>query len=120
MSRLIRSLLGLSLCWLAVVMVGWPPSWLWLKGPKSGSMEDLYFRVRVGMSQEEAVAALEPGERIDTNVYVWGTDRQGRDFSTPWTLQGMPPASEVRDALLTVGDCTGEHVEVTLGEGGVV
>jgi hypothetical protein len=119
MNRLIRCFLWLSPYLATLLFAGWVLSRM--TAPAPGSMEDLYNRVRVGMSQEEAVAALEPAEgNIYNNIWVWGTNRQGREFSTPWTFQGMPPPSEVRDALLTVGDCTGEHVEVTLGEGGVV
>jgi hypothetical protein len=84
-------------------------------------MEDLYKRVRVGMSQQQAVAALQAGDHdyVET-IYVWGTDRQGRSFMTPFSFKGMPPASEVRDAQLTVTCSTGESVEVILGEGGIV
>src|SRR5262249_52299737 len=111
MKRVTRWSLWLSLCLLAPVQPALICSRL--TAPQSGSMEDLYKRVRVGMSQQEAVAALQAGDHdyVDT-IYVSGTDRRGRRFTTFYSFQGMPPASEVRDAELTVTCSTGEHVEV--------
>jgi hypothetical protein len=114
-----RCCLWLSLCWVAVVLLAWSASCE--TAPESGSMEDLYKRVRVGMSQQQAVAALLAGDHdhIET-LYVSGTDRRGRRFMTPFSFEGMPPASEIRDAELIVTCSTGESVEVSLGRGGVV
>jgi hypothetical protein len=49
-------------------------------------MEDLYWRVRMGMSKDEAIAALRSGEHDYIEcIYVSGTTRDGRRFSTPFS-----------------------------------
>ena len=119
MNRLTRSCLGLSLGCLALVLAAWSVSRL--TAPESGSMEDLYKRVRVGMSQQQAIAALQAGDHDYVEcIYNKGTDRQGQRFTSYFTYKYMPPASEIHDAELAVTCSTGESVEVILGEGGVV
>jgi hypothetical protein len=114
-----RCCLWLSVCWLAIVLAAW--SFSRLTAPASGSMENLYARVRVGMSLQQAVAALQAGERDYVEcIYVSGTDSRGRPFFTFYSLKSMPPAAEIHDCELAVTCNTGESVEVTLGEGGVV
>ena len=119
MNSFTRRCLWLSLCYLALVLAAWSVSRL--TAPASGSMENLYERVRLGMTTEQAIAALRAGERDYVEcIYVSGTDRRGQRFSTFYSFEGLPPASEIHDAELAVTCNTGESVEVTLGEGGAV
>ncbi len=109
----------LSLFCLALVLAAWSVSRL--SAPASGSMENLYARVMVGMTRQQAVAALQAGERDYVEcIYVSGTDERGQRFCTGFSFKGLPPATEIHDAELAVTCNTGESVEVTLGEGGVV
>ena len=119
MNTLMRRRLWLSLCCLALLLAVWSVSRL--TAPASGSMENLYARVLVGMTRQQAIAALQAGERDYVEcIYVSGTDRLGQRFSTFYSFEGMPLASEIHDAELAVTCNTGENVAVTLGEGGVV
>lgn len=92
-----------------------------LTAPPSGSMKDLYSRVQVGMSRDQAVAALQAGDHDYVEcIYVSGTDRHGQPIRSFFSFNGMPPDADILDAKLAVTCNTGESVEVTLGEGGVV
>lgn len=120
MSIFTRRCLWLSLfCSSLVLASAWAVSWF--TAPASGSMENLYANVLVGMTAQEAVAALQAGERDCVEcIYVSGTDRRNQRFTTFFSFEGLPPASEIHDAELTVTCSTGESVEVALGEGGFV
>ena len=114
-----RRSLWLSLCCLALVLAAWSVSRL--MAPASGSIEDLYARIQVGMTKQEAIAALQAGDHDYVEcIYVSGTNMRGQRFSTFFSFEGMPPASEIHEAELAVTCNTGESVEVTLGEGGGV
>jgi hypothetical protein len=92
-----------------------------LTAPASGEMEDLYKRVRIGMTLEEAVSALQAGEHDYVEcIYTWATDSQGKRFFTGFSFLETPPPSEVQEIELEVTCCTGESVKVTLGKGGIV
>ena len=93
-----------------------------LTAPPSGSMEDLYKRVRVGMSQQEAVTALQTGEHDYIScLYLSGVTRDGRSFLGGIRGFGdLPPAGEIVFAKIEAVDNDGESVEVMLGEAGVV
>jgi hypothetical protein len=101
------------------MLAGWALSRL--TAPKPGSMEDLYARVRVGMTQAEALAALKFGgaQSVDC-LYAEGTDRQGNHFLSGLSFANLPQASEYRELEVEVTCVTGESVKVTFGEGGVV
>jgi hypothetical protein len=90
-----------------------------------GSAEDVFARIRVGMSQEEAVAALRTydPDNID-GVYSEGTTKGGRSWTginiSGKLFEDLPPPQEVAHCVLTVSDEDGRDVEVVLGPGGIV
>jgi hypothetical protein len=114
-------LLGAGLLGLAVGAWG-ISRWL---AAEPGSAEDVFSRIRVGMTQEEAVAILrtyDPG-RID-GVYAEGTTRQGRSWSGTSlfgdSFADLPPPEDTARCVLTVTDDDCWEVEVVLGPGGIV
>jgi hypothetical protein len=97
------------------------PRWL---APGPGLAEDIYSRVRTGMTKDEAVAALRSDDlHIDT-VYSEGTTTDGQPVrGVPWlgeVFDNLPPADEIEHCVLTVMDYEGGEVEVVLGRGGAV
>ena len=85
-------------------------------------MEDLYNRVRVGMSQQDAIAALQSGEHDHIScLYLSGATRDGRSFVGGVSGFGdLPPPQEIVRAEIEPVDNDGGSVKVTLGKGGVV
>ncbi len=91
-----------------------------------GSSEDVFTRVRIGMSQDEAVAVLRTyaPDNIDT-PYVEGVTKDGRlwagtDIIHGAWFQNLPPSQEIAHCALGVWDTDGRKVEVILGPGGIV
>jgi len=78
-------------------------------------------RIRVGMSQDEAVAMIQGSgtDGLDT-YYFRGATRDGRRFSGCCGFEGLPPAAQVAWGALEVDDEYGRELVVTLGPGGVV
>jgi hypothetical protein len=96
----------------------------WLAA-RPGSLEDVFARIRVGMSKEEAVSALRASDpyHID-GCYSEGTTTEGRSRAGT-KLDGplfadLPPAPEIAHGVLSVLDSEGREVEVVLGPGGTV
>jgi hypothetical protein len=83
-------------------------------------MEELFSRLQVGMSQQQAVALLLGCPDVDV-CYSRGTTKGGKGFAQFGirTLIELPPPDVLR-CVVTVEDSEGWQVEVTLGPGGVV
>jgi hypothetical protein len=84
-------------------------------------------RLRVGMSQEEAVALLRayyfPRESDDlTRIYSSGETRDGREFfgCCGTALNNLPPADQVARGELVIDEDLAGELFITLGPGGVV
>jgi hypothetical protein len=98
------------------VVASWPVLRLTVHGP--GSLEDVYSRVRVGMSQEEAVAVLNDCNWDYSNATV--TTKDGRSlYIAIWAHEVLPSPHEVDHAELMIEDY-GNEVYVILGRDGVV
>jgi hypothetical protein len=96
----------------------------WLAA-EPGSSEDVFARIRVGMSQEEAVAVLRTyGPYKIDGVYSEGTTKQGHSWTRMHVCRDLygdlPPPQEVVRCILTVCSEDGREVEVVLGPGGIV
>jgi hypothetical protein len=89
-----------------------------LTTPSPGSMEHVFWSVRVGMWQYQAVALLQSCGRMDSSS-ISGITTDGRSFSSIM-LDDLPPAREVERAELMVMDSDGQYVYVFLGQGGLV
>jgi hypothetical protein len=91
-----------------------------------GSSEDVFARVRIGMSQEETIAVLRSydPDKIEA-PFVEGITKDGRAFAGTDILAGgwflnLPPPEEVAYCALGVWDTDDRKVEVILGPGGIV
>jgi hypothetical protein len=86
-----------------------------------GSLDDLYSRVQVGMTQWEVVALIWGCRDVD-GCYFKGVTKGGESFADFGikSLDELPPPQDVRRCVLRVEDTEGWEVEVTLGPGGVV
>src|SRR5262249_51836928 len=81
--------------------------------------------LRVGMSQEEAVAVLRTyNPDIIDGVYARGKTRRGVSWSgtnlVGETIADLPPPQEVEQCVLEISDDSGREIEVILGSGGIV
>src|SRR5438309_448020 len=89
----------------ALAVVAWLGS-RWLAA-EPGSARDVFSRLRVGMTQDEAVRVLRTHNSID-GAYSEGMTRDGRPFGAlhlRCPLFGdLPPAGEVERCVLTVSD----------------
>src|SRR5262245_40751525 len=102
---------------LFVVVVG---AWLGSRWPAraEGSAEDVFSRIRVGMSQREAVAVLRSYKGI-SGLYSSGVAKGGRGWDrlhveVPF-FDELPPPHEIASCILVVVDDEGRELEVTLG-----
>jgi hypothetical protein len=89
--------------------------------PEPGWSEDVFARVRIGMSRDETVAVLRTHNGTD-GLYSEGATSDGRSWShleSP-SFEGLPPAQEIAHGTLTVGGDDGREIEVILGPGGFV
>jgi hypothetical protein len=97
----------------------------WLT-PEPGSSEDLFARIQVGMSQNQAVAVLRSYPPDNTEGrYCTGTAKDGRslDWYCPDVnhfFDNLPLPQEIEHCVLSVLDGGGREVEVILGPGGIV
>lgn len=91
-----------------------------LTAPWPDSVEDIASRIRVGMSQQEAVALLCSCRDSDLLSSVEVVAKGSRTRSLTWYFHELPPATAVEWAKLNVADVEGVEVEVTLGPGGLV
>jgi hypothetical protein len=90
-----------------------------LTPPAPGSMQDVFAQVRVGMARDEAVTILKTYDGQIDCIYVSGTLMDGRSFSD-LGFNGLPPAAEIDQGVLTLADEYCESVEVVFGPGGIV
>lgn len=110
-------------CWCLVVLAALA-SVVWIIVPRrapAGSLEALYDRVRVGMTQQQAVELLWGCPDVDV-AFSNGTTKGGVSFAHlgNMVVEEMPPPQDIRRCVLKVEDTDGWEVEVTLGPGGVV
>lgn len=86
----------------------------------SSGLEKVFARIRVGMSQHEAVAVLLSCDpyNIDSHQFS-GTTRDGRSFCEFISFK-LPPAEDIEEGELAVMDVEGREVVVTLERGGIV
>lgn len=93
-----------------------------------GSLGVMATEVRVGMSQDEAAAAIRSAyfgreRRWDSpRIYANGRTHDGREFGSyfDWAFKELPPADQIAWAELDVDDDWGRDLIITLGPGGVV
>jgi hypothetical protein len=91
-----------------------------------GSSEDVFKRVRIGMTQNEAVAVLRTYNPYTVEGLYWsGTTTDGRLFHSPCWFEvpyfdDLPPPQEIENSVLGIVANDGRHVEVILGPGGTV
>jgi hypothetical protein len=107
------------LCGLAVAV--WF-GWRWLD-KSLGNSEEVFARVRVGMSQPEVVEVLRTFE-ASSGRCSWGATVDGRSFQTfhygnP-ALDDLPPPGEIQYCVMNALDSYGREIEVNLGPGGIV
>jgi hypothetical protein len=107
---------------LAVVTATFWLSW-GLGHPQPGSLEDLFARIRPGMTQHEAVAVLRTynAKNIDC-IGALGVTKEGRHFGSigESTFDDLPAAREVQHCELSVADEDGRSLDVILGPDGLV
>jgi hypothetical protein len=91
--------------------------------PEPGSLEDALSRVRVGMSEEEAVGTLLVADRYIDLVYIEGETTDGKSLPPGLGfrgLYGLPPAKAIERAKVEMVDDEGRGFTVLFGPGGVV
>jgi len=88
-----------------------------LTSPKPGSVEEAFWRIRVGMSLDQAVSML---KRCPTDsVHYSGVTLTGRRFSN-FGFNNIPPPGEIDYGELYVMDDDGNEAEIFYREGGTV
>src|SRR5262245_47889893 len=96
--------------------------WRWLDRSE-GNSEVVFSRVRVGMSQDEAVEVLRTFE-ASSGRWSSGTTTDGRSFHTLHDghplLDDLPPPRDMQHCVLNALDSYGREIEVTFGPGGTV
>ena len=94
----------------------------WL-AQSEGNSEQAFARLRVGMSQHEAVEVLRTFD-ASSGRSSQGITTDGREFHTGHydhpALDDLPPPSEIESCTLRGLDSYGRELEVILGPGGVV
>src|SRR5262249_32764697 len=115
-------------CWivpgivlLSILAGGAGECWRWL-APERGSAEELYCRLRVGMTQAEAIALICDFNDLDS-ISVEGITRGGREIHSPemptaahaFELSGIPPPDDVEHCVIAFFDSGGRDIVLTLG-----
>jgi hypothetical protein len=90
-----------------------------------GSPEDIFSRIRVGMSQQEAVAVLKASDwNREPGWWSSCSTKDGRSFGNHGidAFNDLPSSKEIEQGVLRVhfDDGAGPEVEVFLGRGGTV
>lgn len=90
--------------------------------PAPGSSADVFARLRIGMSQDEAIAVLRSyGPHAVEAWYASGTTTAGQDFSSVLLhrfLEDLPASHAIANCVI---DVSADHdIQVTLGPGGIV
>jgi hypothetical protein len=100
---------------IAVVAVWFGFHWL-LLALSEGNSEEIFFRIRVGMSRENAVAVLRSVDRVDGR-YSYGKTIDGRSFYHPGhdLMDDLPPPKKLASYVLAVSDDYGRELEVVIG-----
>jgi hypothetical protein len=89
-----------------------------LTADPQGPLEIMFSRVQIGMSLDDAVAAV--SDDADC-MYISGKTRSGHLFdSLVVTPRDLPIAHEVQHGELAVEDSNGGEVDIILGQGGFV
>jgi hypothetical protein len=94
-----------------------------LVAPGPGPLKDALSRVRVGMSQDEAVAILRSADEFIDLIYVIGESKDGKPLLPGLCLRGfndLPRAGDVEHAKVELLDREGHCFAVLLGQNGVV
>jgi hypothetical protein len=100
------------------LIAGWLVSRL-TADPKGG-LEVMFSRVRVGMTLNEAVGAVEETDYIDA-MYIEGKTKSGRSFdSLVVTDRDLPVPQEIEHGELAVEDSIGGEIDIILGSNGIV
>jgi hypothetical protein len=88
-----------------------------------GNSEEVFSRIRVGMSQHEVVKVLLTFD-ASSGRFSWGVTTDGREFQTLHlghpSMDDLPPPNEIESGVLTALDSYGREIEVPLGSGGIV
>ena len=96
--------------------------WRWLDRYE-GNSEEVFARLRVGMSQQEAVEVLATFDS-SSGQYSWGVTTDGREFGSlhlhSRSMDDLPPPQEIESCVMSDLDNDGREIEVTLGPGGTV
>jgi hypothetical protein len=106
---------GLLLAALGVIWFALRPD------PLPGALGEVFVRLRVGMSQSEAVALIQDFGTANVDCYYYrGLTRDGRPFSGCCQFDGLPSAQVVAQGELEVYDDDGRELVIALGTGGIV
>jgi hypothetical protein len=87
--------------------------------PSPGSLEEAFSQVRVGMSQEEAVAPFKICTVGIDSVHFSGFTKDGRKFFK-YGYADIPPPWEIDYCEFYIGDDFGNEAEVFFGPSGTV
>jgi hypothetical protein len=92
-----------------------------LGAPEPGSLEAAFSRVRVGMSQEEALDTLLVADVQIDDVYLRGETTDGKPITGGiGGFSDLPPPAAITHAEVEMRDWDGQSFTVFLGPGGVV
>jgi hypothetical protein len=89
-----------------------------------GSLEDVFPRIQIGMTQEEVIAVLRSCDRDKIEgIYAVGETSSGKSWYGT-RMEGplfsdLPPSGDIAHAELSVMDAD-QEIEVHLGSGGIV
>jgi hypothetical protein len=111
-------------CWFASVLgllllaVGAAWTISYLTADPGNRLENMFAQVRIGMSMDEAIAAVSHDADC---MYIEGKTRSGRSFDSLVVFhENLPIPQEVQHGVLSVGEGTGDYLDIILGPGGVV
>src|SRR5262245_34886226 len=88
-----------------------------------GNSEEVFSRLRAGMSQHEAVEISRTFD-ASSGRCSWGATADGQEFRTLHighsSMDDLPQPRDIESATLSALDSYGREIEVTLGPGGTV
>lgn len=127
--RMITSFLQRYRWWLltagflgALAVAGWF-GWRWF-ARYEGNSEEVFARLRIGMTMREAVGILASFHE-DDGCLSQGITTDGQEFSTmdifgSSLLDGMPQPDRIASCVVTGRDYNDREIELTFGRGGIV